>query len=196
MIKIIVSRYNEDVRWIKYFDINDVIVYNKGYDIPYGIDGYTVINHSNVGREGHTYYKYICDNYDNLPDYVIFLQGYPFDHTKNIINDIKDLYNKNILDDFIYLSTCLVNFNFEKGCGYIYILDLNNTYEKIFKKSSIKDKIYTFGTGAQFMVSRNAILRRPKSFYEGIVNMLGYSIDPIEGYGLERIHKIIFTEDV
>jgi len=27
----------------------------------------------NVGREGHTYYKYICDNYDNLTDYTIFL---------------------------------------------------------------------------------------------------------------------------
>ena len=42
----------------------------------------------NVGREGHTYYKYIVDNYDNLKDYTCFLQGNPFDHSPNIIDNL------------------------------------------------------------------------------------------------------------
>ncbi|MBH73934.1 MAG: hypothetical protein CMM57_09815 [Rhodospirillaceae bacterium] len=48
---------------------------------------------NNVGREGHTYYKYICDNYEKLPEYTFFLQGYPFDHSGNIICDLTSHIN-------------------------------------------------------------------------------------------------------
>jgi threonyl-tRNA synthetase len=33
-----------------------------------------------VGREGHTYYWHICENYDRLSEYTYFLQGDPQDH--------------------------------------------------------------------------------------------------------------------
>lgn len=191
-IKIVVSRFNENITWVKNFNQNNVIIYNKGQN-DINLD-YNIIKLQNVGREGHTYYKFISDNYDNLPDFVIFLQGFPFDHSPNIINVINDILNNNDeLDDFTYLSTCMVNFTFEKGCGYLSIQHLNDTYEKIFNKKNTSNQIYTFGTGAQFMVSKKAILQKPKEFYEGIVKMLEYSINPIEGYGLERLHKIIFS---
>jgi len=70
---IIVARYNENLEWTKPF--SNVIVYNKGEKME---DEYNEIFLDNVGREGHTYYTYICENYDNLSDYTIFLQGYPF----------------------------------------------------------------------------------------------------------------------
>jgi hypothetical protein len=34
----------------------------------------------NVGREAHTYLTYIIDNYDRLPEYVMFCQGRIDDH--------------------------------------------------------------------------------------------------------------------
>jgi hypothetical protein len=77
---IVVSRYNEDVNWTKQF--NNVIIYNKGEKLS---DDFNQILLNNVGREGHTYYKHIYDNYDNLDDYIIFLQGNPFDHSPDII---------------------------------------------------------------------------------------------------------------
>jgi hypothetical protein len=52
---------------------------------------YLPINESfltNVGREGHTFFKYIYDNYDNLDDYTIFLQGHPYDHSPDLNNII------------------------------------------------------------------------------------------------------------
>jgi len=51
---IIVSRYNEDIKWTKKFP--NVLIYNKGDKLN---DEYNQIMLNNIGREGHTYYKYI-----------------------------------------------------------------------------------------------------------------------------------------
>jgi hypothetical protein len=49
------------------------------------------------------------------------------------------------------------------------------------------------GSGAQFIVSREQILKRPREFYEKIVKLLEYDINPIEGFVIERLHCIIFS---
>ena len=191
-IKIVVSRYNEDISWVKHFRENNVIIYNKG---PDNINDYHPIKLPNVGREGHTYYKYIYDNYDDLPDYIIFLQGHPFDHSPSVIADIhRLLYTPNLDQDFMYLSSIFANYTFEKGCGYLCTKVLNNTFEKIFGYKNTTGKRYSFGCGAQFMVKRETVLKHPREFYANIVDMLSYSLSPEEGYGLERLHKNIFTE--
>jgi len=46
--------------------------------------------------------------------------------------------------------------------------------------------------GAQFIVSKNKILKNTKEFYENIVKMLEYTIHPAEGYDIERFHRYIF----
>ena len=68
---IVVARYNENLEWTKNF--LNVIVYNKGNPLS---DDFNHFALNNVGREGHTYYKHIYDNYDNLTDYIIFLQTF------------------------------------------------------------------------------------------------------------------------
>ena len=39
---------------------------------------------------------------------------------------------------------------------------------------------------------KKKILQRPKEFYLKIVEMLDKDINPIEGFVIERFHKIIF----
>ena len=58
---IVVARYNENIEWTKQF--SNVIIYNKGTPLK---GKYNEIYLNNVGREGHTYYKHIYDNYENL----------------------------------------------------------------------------------------------------------------------------------
>ena len=95
------------ITWTKHFD--NVIIYNKGKD---DIDEYNPIKLNNVGREGHTYYKYIYDNYDNLADYTIFLQGCPFGHCYTIIEDIKEVINNpNYNKQFQYFSHLILKIN-------------------------------------------------------------------------------------
>jgi hypothetical protein len=64
---IVIARYNEDVLWTK--DFSNVLIYNKGNSLT---NEFNEILLNNVGREGHTYYKHIYDNYDNLTDYIFF----------------------------------------------------------------------------------------------------------------------------
>ena len=190
---LIVSRYNENVEWTRQF--SNVLIYNKGEEL---VGFSNVINTENVGREGHTYYKYICDNYDNLEDYTIFLQGNPFDHSPNIISNINkfiDYINRNQIIQFEYLSErifyCTLN-----GCSQHPGLQLMDTYDRIFAfTSDIKPTAgFIFGAGAQFIVSKAQILKRPKSFYENIVKILEYSVNPMEGFVVERLHGLVLGQ--
>ena len=183
---IVVARYNENLEWTKQF--SNVIIYNKG--IPLTSD-FNEILLNNVGREGHTYYKYIYDNYDNLADYTFFLQGNPFDHSPNIISNLNNyLNNKDLNIDFNFLSTNILNCNL-CNCPHHKGLPLIESYEKLFNERK-ENMEFTFGQGAQFVVSKKKILQRPKEFYLKIIEMLDYDINPIEGFVIERFHQFIF----
>ena len=183
---IVVARYKEDLKWTKQF--SNVIIYNKGTPLT---NDFNQILLKNVGREGHTYYKHIYDNYDNLAEYTFFLQGNPFDHSPNIISNLnKYINNTDLSIDFEFLSERILDSNLD-GCIHKG-LPLINVYEKLFneRKKSMKFK---FGTGAQFIVSKKKILQRPKEFYLKIVEMLENHISPIEGFVIERFHNLIFN---
>ena len=191
---IVVARYNEDVEWTRQFP--NVLIYNKGRDsLNANVSLYNEIMLENVGREGHTYYKYICDNYDNLEDYTVFLQGNPFCHSQNVLLDLDFLvkYIQHMNFDFKFLSDTLNNCNLEKCYFSLEPLPLRDVYEKLFGKR-IEKLPFIFGVGAQFVVSKSTILKRPREFYMKIVEMLQNEINPIEGYVIERFHLLIFTE--
>lgn len=183
-ISIVVSRYNENIDWTKQF--KNVVIYNKGQklNIP------NEILLENVGREGHTYYKYIYDNYENLNDYIVFLQGNPFDHSPSIIENLnKYIKNKDLDINFDFLSERIISCHLS-GCRYHRGLPLKEVFFKIFNEK--KDTLqFFFGAGAQFIVSKKNILKKPKEFYLNIIDILEYSSKPIEGYVIERFHKLI-----
>jgi len=188
---IVVARYTENVDWTKQFP--NVTIYNKGQKM----EGYNEIFLNNVGREGHTYYKHICDNYYTLDDYTIFLQGNPFDHSPSIISNLHKYLDriKHEPLDFEFLSEHIVDstFNLERG-KYWQCAHIHTNWERVFGVA-VNDHECIFGAGAQFIVSKERIHRHPKSFYENIVKMLEYTVDPLEGYDIERFHKYIFMGD-
>lgn len=96
-IEIVVSRYNEDLQWLKKKKFKyPVTIYNKGdNDNFYKPKGCKILKLSNVGREGHTYLHHIIQNYDNLPELIIFLPGSANHNRKyndvcKIMNSIKN----------------------------------------------------------------------------------------------------------
>ena len=194
-MKIIVARYKEKIEWIKEIK-GDVLLYNKGHDITF--NDYDIRKLENIGREGHSYYKYIYDNYDNLDDYTFFLQGYPFDHSPNIINDI-NLFKPEECNGFKILTnrkiTCNIN-----GCKHFSRLvlsrdpNLRQVYEMVFGNSPEYIE-WIFGAGAQFVVSRDVILRNSKEFYLNIINLLE-SVDTENiGHMIERLHPLMFNNE-
>ena len=198
-MKKVIARYNEDISWCEH--LTNCIIYNKGND---NINTkHTVYKLNNVGREAHTYLYYIINNYDNLDDYTVFLQGYPFDHSTALKYNLNKIENKlneydflifninNKTNEFVFLADKVYNININRDTT-------NNEYPliqyySIIFEENIKDKPITFGAGAQFIVSKKAILSRPKRFYEKIIKLIDNEIDPVGAYILERFWHLIFT---
>ena len=117
----IVARYNEDISWIEKIEA-DVVVYNKGDEFNFP---YNRIDTENYGREAETFVRAIVDTYHLLDDYehMIFLQGNPFQHCKDVI-DIVNLkntvnhcgddtkFNEVKRPDYLKLSDSLTFFSF------------------------------------------------------------------------------------
>lgn len=75
---LIITRHNESLAWVKAVDpaaVDRVFIYDKSpTPLP---DSLTL---RNVGLEHHGHLTHIVRNWDRLPDWLLFCQGYPFDH--------------------------------------------------------------------------------------------------------------------
>jgi len=76
---IIVARFAKDVSWTNQFKNSRIFVYDKSSDKN------DYIKLPNIGRESHTFLYHIIKNYDDMSDYLCFLQDNPFDHIRNDI---------------------------------------------------------------------------------------------------------------
>jgi len=194
----VIARYNESVTWKDYMP--SVHLYNKGAILKHAIPL------DNVGREGHTYYSHIVSHYNKLPDYLICLQGNPFDHSPNLFLTIQHYFNQLHLESTPYLSLSEKVLTDDMKDGSVWHRNFHSWYYKLpdipkempkkIYKSLFKTKMpstVTYGTGAQFIVSKQAILKHPISFYQSIVSLLSTSSNPVEGFIIERFHGLIFT---
>jgi hypothetical protein len=200
-IEIVVARYDEDVRWLRWLHldrIDRVLVFNKGGEHvrthhAFPMEKMMLVKAPNVGREGHTFYTYIAIMYERLPEHVIFLQGAPFDHTPHLVDFVERFLDTGDKPNFTNLSeeTYRIDFfNYRHAGGS---LPLQEMYRRVFGVADVPPALeWTFGAGAQMIVSREAILRRPKEFYQNIADILSTSVDPIEGYCMERLHPLVF----
>lgn len=195
--EIVVARYKEDISWIKdCSNLDKIKVYNKDKESS------SLNKLLNVGRESHTYLHHIISNYDNLSDYTVFCQGNPIDHCKNFVENVKNI--DPIIKNDLKLKRKGIVFwgdveQIEKisgakskqhpvGVPIYYFLDL------LFELKAVDDIDIKYYCGAQFLVSKDNILNRPKSFYEFLINFVSKEIDPIEGYVYERIWQFIFNK--
>ena len=195
--QIVVARYNEDINYLSKFS-NIMIVYNKGIDdTPFN---YNTIKLPNIGREAHTYLYHIIQNYDNLANKTLFMQGKVSDHK---ILPIMDYFKD---DDFIGNRSVhnidLIKNNI-KHTGK-YLKELNSGYLKKSKYTPYEwinnigidisdDDKFEMVWGANFSVSKELILKRPKIFYENLIKYVDYDINPEEGHYFERAWYLIFN---
>ena len=73
----VMSRYMEDLSWVDdLFYSEDIIIYNKGSPLK----GTTPLQ--NIGRDFHSYFFHIAENFSTLVDITIFVPGSTFDGTQ------------------------------------------------------------------------------------------------------------------
>jgi hypothetical protein len=170
-LEVIVARYNEDVNWTKDLVYKSTI-YNKNEQDNHLFEK----NLPNVGREGHTFFNHIIENYNNLPEYLAFLQGNPFDHCNNVISEIN---NFDFKTEFKHLGVH----------HQLTMLDENiNNYVQDFTKRigiEVTYPIYMV-PGAQYIISKRMIRKKPIEFYHKILNTLKHEIYPWDGLQVEK----------
>lgn len=170
-LEVVVSRYNENLDWVNELNYK-VTIYNKNQN---DINLFNC-NLPNVGREGHTFFNHIVCNYDNLSEYTAFLQGKPDDHCRDFINEIN-------------------NFDFKSE-----FKPLGVTQELTMSYEGINQQVQSFSErmgfditypiymvpGAQYIISKRLIHKKPKEFYMNILKSLSNDIYPQEGLDVEK----------
>ena len=209
--KIVIARYHENLDWINEMDQTNIIIYNKS-EVPLE----NAINRPNEGRDVETFLYHIIENYENLSDYVIFLQGNPFDHLNlkgekinqhNLQNKINELiYSKEKIN--VKLLTPHVEYHWYNPGLH------KEKYYSLFFNSPFPKELY-FSAGCQYIVSKKNILCRPKKFYEKLRTMLlqskvlsfnishfdptgdnSFDIHRINGWTVERMFSYIFNDEI
>lgn len=163
---VIVSRYKDNTNWV-----------NK-LTSPY-----TIIdkeNTTNVGNEAWSYIRFLIDNYYNLPDRMLFVHG----HENSYHQDYTTWYIANNLNwnlEFMNINSrrfeeqyiSLINDfeNNERNYRKSYELWIKTPWKNVFGQFPIPHTL-TFLGHAQFLVSKNYVLRHPVQFYKHILNWL------------------------
>jgi len=210
-IKIIISRYNENLKWTleEPFNKFKYIVYNKGNNDNFEKKYVEkIINLQNVGREGHTYLYHIINNYNNLSDINIFFPGSLEIYLKkniatNLLYKILE-YNQAITLAYQAKNFLKLNYNFE-----INYYEATSQYNKNLSKNSIaKSSLRPYGKWYEyhfniintnifyfgiFSIDKKDILLNSISYYEKFLKELEIDSNPEVGHYIERSWLAIFN---
>ena len=198
---IIISRYNEDVSWIKEYEhIYDYIIYNKGEELK---DGYKTINVKNIGGNQRDIFQYIHDNYDHLPEIMIFVQAYPFDHCRkekfdDLIKNttftplecyahITPKYSEKLDTDGGYMEinnswyVRAHNSSHSQSCRWFTLDEFMNEHFNNY----IREDYNRFTPGSQYLITKEIANHYPKEFWAYLRDIL-YKNNMTEAHIIER----------
>lgn len=210
---IVIAHFNEDISWIKNLDrsnIRNIFLYTKSeiFILDDKLKSNSKILHQylpNTGRESSTYLQYCIDKYDDLSDFVLFLQGNPGIHGVNskkilswldIINkDNTYQYTKNFSISSIYMGLNKGRRNGWKGPTQPSNYDMRNWFNHYINKEINPNKARIY-FGANFGLKKEGILSRSVELYQDImVNELQH-INPEACHYLERSWYYLFNMDL
>ncbi|MDQ1088775.1 DUF3431 domain-containing protein [Siphonobacter sp. SORGH_AS_1065] len=168
--ELVVAHYNENLNWLrKVPKLIQQTVYHKDSSQTYE----SGIRLPNVGREAHTYLHHILEKYDSLAEITVFCQGKPFDHAFDFHKTLRELAaGERQISGFQWLGH-LIDTDDKAGEKLFKTWSKNEDargldiagYYRALTGLEGPDK-YTFVLGAQFIIHREIIQQKPKSYYQ------------------------------
>jgi len=172
---------------------------------------YDTLRRSNCGHSLSNMFEYICENYENLPEVIIFLKS-------NVVprHCTKEYFEENINNDFY---TQLYHEDnprlISRSSDYLmpgYLLEENNSwycntkehhlfcnfgdFYKFLFNTDREPEWLLFSPGACFIVESARIRRYPKSFWHALGRISSYVYFPAEAFMVERILPAIFQSSI
>jgi len=191
MVNIVVAKYKEDVEWTKGVN-HKITIYDKS-DNP--VEG--SIKLKNVGREGETFLYHIVNNYHNLDDVTVFLQGNPFEHLQILVGwraqltpeEIKTVIHKmntEINDKCAFTTFYQVLYNDPNNPNNPYDTVQKLTCDACLKYYGENFSKFTVSPGAQYIVPKEKILSRPLEFWKKLHTAM-FNNEELNGYAQEQL---------
>ena len=141
---------------------------------------------SNVGHDAFTFFTHIINHYDDLADVTVFLHSTPFHHYHG--------------DNFVGMLNGITEIIDFEDYGTSMVADVNGeptdrcpvgvVFSQLFPDHEVPES-FTFTSGSLFSVSRSAILRKSKAFYEQCKGIS--ETEPLAPWAFERLYRTIFT---
>jgi hypothetical protein len=206
-IELVVSRFQEDLRWLKRVPPGiQILIYNKGADDPLPLSlrerqNVRVVSLPNVGLEAHSYLTHLVSRYDSLAPVTLFCQGHPFDHAPDFHDRISALAEgKERPDPFLWYG--FIEDTDDRFGRRLFVpwsknperleLATGRLHEELFGQPS--PELFHFRCGAQFAVSSEGVGKRPAVFYKRALE-LSLSF-PLAVHSLERMWDRFFGDPV
>jgi hypothetical protein len=160
---------NEDVKfsgWVSESDRIEILrsLENVRSKSRGDIKSDNIINVPNKGREAETWLRFIVENYDRLPDDIVFLQGNPFEHSPKCLEIVE---SNETVDDIVPLGP-------ESHIGPIdnngyYGLNVIGFQREIFGESDLSHiERIDFIAGAQFIVPKEFITNKSLDWWKSL----------------------------
>lgn len=195
-----ISYFDGDLSWIESICGGNYVVYAKG---PLPADSpQNTIEIPNVGYNIYSYLTYIIDQYDSLPERVVFCKNNVFDRhvsrevfvsacAKKIFTPIEepDRWDRIafpasvISSDGGYLE--LNNNWYVTGYDRRYFQNFDAYYDFVFEDARRPDYL-RFAPGANYVVPREHILLRSRNFYINMREFVVHSQYSCESHFVER----------
>ncbi|KAJ9490452.1 hypothetical protein VN97_g2803 [Penicillium thymicola] len=162
----------------------------------------------NKGKESNAYLQYILDNYDKLPEYMVFLHAHQYSgHVEFWEQDNVLTVQRLQLDYLRQVGYLNLRCDWNPGCpdevhpfrqmaGRTTELAFAGAWIRIFNNTDVPEIVAT-PCCAQFAVTREQVLQRPRSAYESYHDWLMTTEldDETSGRVFEYIWHVIFGQD-
>lgn len=198
-MKFIVSRYNQDVNWLKEYT-NNFIIYDRS-DTTCD-DGIPV---DNMGTDIFDKFRFIVENYDNLPEVAVYTKANLFKYiSKEEFDKVKD--NKTFTPLLTqghntYMPVCYYKDGlYYEVNNYFYLephpVKSRASFIELTDILRMRDREYvSFCPGSNYILTKEDIRRHPKEFYIKLMSFLDWAVYPGEAQIIERNLYYIWGTD-
>lgn len=190
MTKWIISRYNHDVSYLPEYT-DDYIIFDRS-EVP--LDDPNVVVVPNIGSDIYDKFKYIVDNYDNLPDVAVYTKANIFKYiTKEEFDKMKDntTFTPILTQNHkVYEPVCRYNNGIYEEINNLWYLGAHPVKfspSKLMAELGIWHHEYLkFAPGSNYILPKENILKKSKEFYQRMLGYLDWSVYPGECQIMER----------
>lgn len=191
--QLVLAIWNRNYDWIQQINPDvEIFLYNKNTET---LKEGEIFLQNNVGRDVHTFFLHILNNYDNLPDYIITSQDHPHDHVESVVDlvngdtDYWNMYATGKYGECWFFNPFLGKLKCDAvGAPHHPGLQVGEIWNKFFK-TPFPGEI-EFVPAGHFCISREQIQKRSKEFYQMVVTEL--EINSSSPWVIERLENYIF----